>query len=68
MQLRPFHRLEDARSYVCGVRMSVDRVSPPGRQQLDIVGLVDPSRSTSRAPFHPAPGTTPQLYIQGNIQ
>jgi len=65
MQLQPFQRLEDARSYDCAVRVFVDRVSPPGRLQLMIGSLVT---STSRPGYHPAPGTTPQLFVRGNIQ
>ena len=68
MVLRPFQRLEDARSYDCAIRMFVDRVSPPGREQLMLVALVDPASSSSRAPYRPAAGTTPQLYVRGNIQ
>jgi hypothetical protein len=68
LQLRPFQRLEDARSYDCAVKASVDRVSPPGRELLDIASLVSPTSSSSRAPYHPAPGTTPQLYVRGNLQ
>jgi hypothetical protein len=68
MQLRPFYRLEDARSYACAVQMLVDRVSEPGVERLAIDVLADPTRPASRAPYHPAAGTTPLLLVRGNIQ
>lgn len=68
MQLRPFYRLQDARSYVCAVLMLVDRVVPPGVNQIPIESLADPARPSSRPPYHPAAGTTPILIVRGNIQ
>ena len=66
MQLRPFYRLQDARSYICSVYMNVDSLSSPGRDQIPIVSLVDPA--SPRPLYRAAPGTTPQLRLRGNIQ
>lgn len=66
MQLRPFYRLQDARSYICAVYMNVDSLSSPGRDQIPIVSLVEPA--SPRPLYRAAPGTTPQLRLRGNIQ
>jgi hypothetical protein len=63
--LRPFFRLQDARSYACDIELRTQSADGlPGRGSL--AHYVDPS--SSFAAFHPAPGTHPILTVEGNIQ
>ncbi len=68
MQLRPFYRLSDARSYQCGVTMLVDRVTQPGVDRISLTFISDPRRPSSRPPYRPAAGTTPIYVVEGNLQ
>ena len=63
LQLRPFFRIQDARSYHCDVELRVSRTGGMDRHVLSTI-----TGPTGPAGYRPAAGTTPALTIEGNLQ